>query len=495
MTSVPYAQFLQLALPEVYVVIAAILVLAIDLALRSKPLPVRFSVATTFASIGAIAAIVRLLTTSETINTMQGMFVTNLLTAHVQIALLLLMIVTLLLSIRAEFTNHVGEYVLLILLATTGMMFLVSSRDILVTFLSLELLSLALYALTAFDKGRQQSAEAGLKYFLFGGMSAAFLLFGFSFLYGIAHATGYAAISCAIASTPLTPLVVLALMTTVIGFGFKVAAVPFHFWAPDVYQGAPNPVAGFIASSSKVASFFAFCILMDACFSSVAGSAAWMRLSAGWTPILAIVDALSMLIGNLGALVQSSLRRLLAYSAIAHAGYMLIAVAAHTQEALNALLYYVLTYSLSVLGSFAVVAVVEESTGSDTLEGFKGLSRRAPVLSACLFVFLLSQAGIPPLSGFFGKFYLFVAALGVQEGYSALLWLVILAFCLSAVSLYYYLKVLKLVYVADATESAERIQVPIVTTSMISLLALGVILAGCFPEHLLRWFNVAYGSL
>jgi NADH-quinone oxidoreductase subunit N len=495
MTPVSYAQFLQLALPEVCVVIAAIVVLAVDLLLRSKPLPLRFGVAAALASIGCFAAIARLLTASSPIDAMQGMFVANVLTSHVQVALLLLTIVTLLLSIRADFTNHVGEYVLLILLATTGMMFLVSSRDILVTFLSLELLSLALYALTAFDKRRQESAEAGLKYFLFGGMSAAFLLFGFSFVYGLAHATGYEAASHAIASTPLAPLVALTLMTTVIGFGFKVAAAPFHFWAPDVYQGAPNPTAGFIASSSKVASFFALYVLMVACFSSAAGSAAWMHLAAGWTPILAIVATLSMLVGNLGALVQSSLRRLLAYSAIAHAGYMLIAVVAHTPESLGALLYYVFTYSLSTLGSFAVVAVVEQNMGNDQFESFKGLSRRAPVLSACLFVFLLSQAGIPPLSGFFGKFYLFVTALGANEGYSALLWLVILAFCLSAVSLYYYLKVLKLVYVADVSDGDGRIQVPILTTIVIFLLALGVIIAGCIPEHLLQWFHVASGTL
>jgi NADH-quinone oxidoreductase subunit N len=495
MTQLPYLQLLHLSVPQIVLDITALIVLFSDLALRQKALRFRFAVASGIASAGCAIAIVRLLTAQTSVNLFDGMLVANLLISRVQIALLVLTIFTLLLSIDSTFTDHIGEFVTLILLAVTGMMFLVSTQNILVTFISLELLSLALYSLTAFDKRRPQSSEAALKYFLFGGMSAAFLLFGFTLLYGISNSTNFGQIGAAIAITGMTPIVVIAIVTSIIGFGFKVAAAPFHFWAPDVYQGAPNPVAAFIASSSKVASFFVFFTLMSVCYSSVAGSAEWMHFTAGWAPVLAAVAALSMIVGNLGALAQSSLRRLLAYSAIAHTGYMLIAIVARTPQTLGALLYYVVTYSLSVLGTFAIIAIVEQQNDSpagkpDQLENFNGLSRRAPILSACLFVFLLSQAGIPPLAGFFGKFYLFASALHAPAGYSALLWLVILALAMSAVSLFYYLQILKRVYVTDPTEITGPLRTPSLAITLIALLAFLVLGLGCFPETLIRWFSV-----
>jgi NADH-quinone oxidoreductase subunit N len=281
----------------------------------------------------------------------------------------------------------------------------------------------------------------------------------------------------------------------VIGFGFKVAAFPFHFWAPDVYQGAPAPSAAFIASSSKVASFFIFFQVLAVGFAGAEGSAAWMHFTSGWVPVVAVVAALSMVLGNLVAIVQRSVRRLLAYSAIAHAGYMLLAIVAHTQQSLGALLYYVFTYALATLGAFGVVSIVEQQTGGDRLAHFDGLSRRAPVLSACMFVFLLSLAGIPPLAGFFGKFYLFVSVLHSGPG---LLWLIVLAIAMSAVSLYYYLQVLKRIYVANpsdavANASAETttIRTPILSQAVVVLLAAGVVLLGCAPHLLLHWINAA----
>jgi NADH-quinone oxidoreductase subunit N len=490
MTPLPYSQLLQLSLPQVLLDIAALVVLYTDLALRRKSRRFRFSVASGIASVGCMAAVVRLLVEQTPVNLFDGMFVTSVLTSHVQAAILLFTIVTLLLSIDSTFTNHVGEFVVLILLAVTGMMFLVSTRNILITFVSLELLSLALYALTGFDKRRPQSSEAALKYFLFGGISAAFLLFGFSLLYGIANSTNYARIGTAIAASGMTPLVVIALVTSVIGFGFKLAAAPLHFWSPDVYEAAPNPVAGFIGSSSKVASFFAFFTLMTSCYGPVAGSATWLHFHAGWVPVLAFLAALSMIVGNLGALVQTGLRRLLAYSAIAHAGYMLIALVAHASGSLGSLLYYVTTYSASIIGTFAVINVVEQQEGDDQLNHFNGLGRRSPVLSGCLFVFLLSQAGIPPLAGFFAKFFLLTSALQ-GEGDSGILWLVMLALLMSAVSLYYYLQVLKRVYVSEPIEISGRLRVPNYKTVVIVLLALLVVLAGCMPELLIRWFNTA----
>jgi NADH-quinone oxidoreductase subunit N len=365
----------------------------------------------------------------------------------------------------------------------------VGSENLLVIFISLELLSLSLYILTGFDKSSARSSEAALKYFLFGGMSAAFLLFGFSLLYGVSNSISLPRIADAIqtghAGNPhLNPLVAIAIVTTAIGFGFKVAAFPFHFWAPDVYQGAPAPSAAFIASASKVASFFIFFQVMAIGFAGAEGSARWLHFVPGWAAVLAIVAALSMALGNLVAIVQSRVRRLLAYSAIAHAGYMLLALVAHTQQSLAALLYYVVTYALATLGAFGVVAAVVRRTGNSRLSDFDGLSRREPVLSACMFVFLLSLAGIPPLAGFFGKFYLFVSVLDADP---SLLWLVVLAIAMSAVSLYYYLRVLKQVYVADGPADASAIRVGLVTRLTLWVVAGLVILLGCAPGLLLRW--------
>ena len=487
MNSTPYSKLLQLALPEVIVVATALVVLATDLLLlRAKSIRVRFAFAVTLATVGCAGAILRLLSASSQTSVFNGMFLNNPLTHLVQITLLVLAIIALLLAVDSDFTENVGEFVLLVLLATTGMMFLVASQDILVIFVSLELLSLSLYALTAFDKRSPRSAEAALKYFLFGGMSAAFLLFGFSLLYGLSNSTNLTQIAAAIHTTGLNPLLVVAIITTVIGFGFKVAAVPFHFWAPDVYESAPVPTAAFTASASKVASFFVFFQIMTIGFAGSQGSAVWKHLVAGWVPVLALVAALSMVLGNLVAIVQTSFKRLLAYSAIAHAGYMLLGIVSHTQQSFAALLYYVITYGLGTLGLFAIAGVVERETGSDALANFNGLSRRAPVLSACLFVFLLSLAGIPPLAGFFGKFYLFLAAINATPQATGLLWLVVLAIAMSAVSLYYYLQVLKRVFVTDPPADETAVNASWLTQTVVMLLAAAVLGFGCAPQWLLQ---------
>jgi NADH-quinone oxidoreductase subunit N len=277
-------------------------------------------------------------------------------------------------------------------------------------------------------------------------------------------------------------MLMVALVMTVIGFGFKVAAVPFHLWAPDAYQGAPAPSASLIAAGSKVASFFVFAKVLMIGFAGAEGNAAWHGYAAGYVPVVAVVAAASMVLGNVAAIAQSSLRRLLAYSAMAHAGYMLLGISAHTPQSVAALLYYVFTYGLTTVGAFGVIAAVEAETGSDKLSAFDGLSRRAPLLSMCMLVFLLSLAGIPPLAGFFGKFYLFVAAL--NSGGMALLWLVVLAIAMSAVSLYYYLRVLKGIYVADPPASPLR--VPLLNQSILCLIAVGVVLLVAVPGWLLH---------
>jgi NADH-quinone oxidoreductase subunit N len=488
-----YLHLLKLAVPETVVVITALVVLAADLlAMRDLELRIRFIIGAMISCVGCFVAIAWMTalpqetleaTASLPPDFLHGMWVATPLTQLVKTSLLVLTIFTVLLSVETDFTTHVGEYLALLLLATVGMLFLVSSEDILMIFISLELTSLSLYILTAFNKRNAKSAEAALKYFLFGGMSAAFTLFGLSLLYGLSGATNLRQIAAAIHSPKLDPLLVVAIVMTVIGFGFKVAAVPFHLWAPDAYEGAPTPSAAFIASGSKVASFFIFAQVMTLGFAGAEGSGAWLNYVPGWIPVLAIVAAASMLLGNLAAIVQNSVRRLLAYSAIAHAGYLLLGVIAQGGQGRAPLVYYAVTYGLTTLGAFGVVSVVQDRTGSDSLSAFAGLSRRAPLLSFCMMIFMLSLAGIPPLAGFFGKFYLFTALIAGDPKNAGLLWLVILAIAMSAVSLYYYLQVLKQIYVVE-TPAGNDLKTPILSQVVLALLALGVVVLGCAPDLL-----------
>lgn len=482
-----YFDLLQLAAPETILVIAALVTLAIDLtALRGVETRVRFVIGAMISGVGCLAAILWLLVLPPHGALPGGMLVADPLTAFVKIGLIVLTLFTILISIESRFTEHVGEYLALILLATVGMMFLVSAEDVLMIFIALELTSLSLYILTAFNKRNLKSAEAALKYFLFGGMAAAFMLFGLSLIYGLSSSTNLHAIAAALSGKGMDPLLIVAFVMTILGFGFKVAAVPFHLWAPDAYEGAPTPSAAFIASGSKVASFFIFAKVMMIGFAGAEGSGAYRDFAVGWVPALAVVAALSMILGNFAAIAQSGVKRLLAYSAIAHAGYMLLGVLVHDRAALGPLVFYALTYGLTTIGAFGVVSVVENGAGDDQISRFAGLSRRAPFLSFCMFIFMLSLAGIPPLVGFFSKFYLFAAVLKSGGPSLGLLWLVVLALALSAVSLYYYLRVLKQIYVADAPAGSGPLPVPATAQVALGLMAGGVILLGCFPGVLVE---------
>jgi len=487
MNSINYLQILQLAAPEALVALTVLVVLGADLTvLRGRSIATRFNVGALVAILGGASAALFALLRHETASLGDGILVVSPRSDFLKFVLLMLTVFTVMISTSGKFTRHVGEYLALLLLATIGLMLLVSTEDLLMIFVALELASLALYILTAFNKHNARSTEAALKYFLFGSMSAAFLLFGFSLLYGISGSTNLREIAHGLQGRELDPLLIVALVMTVIGFGFKVAAVPFHLWAPDAYEGAPTPSAAFIAAGSKVASFYILARIFTLGFAGAEGSAVWHGYVAGWTPVVAVVAALSMVLGNLTAIVQSSVKRMLAYSAIAHAGYMLLGVLSNTPASTSALLFYVITYALTVLGAFGVVAVVEDATGGDAIDHFAGLSRRAPGLAFCLLIFLLSLGGVPPLAGFIGKFLLFSAAAGAGGQSLGLLWLVILAIAMSAVSFYYYLRVLKAAYVQDAAEAAPAIEVPPLTRFALVLLAALVILLGCAPALLTR---------
>ena len=483
--------WLKLLIPETLVVVTALLILTVDLAiLRRKATSLRVATAGVLAVLGCAAAIGF---ACCPVTQQVGMLTINPLTQLAKQAILGLTIFTVLVSFSAKFTKHVGEYFTLLLFAAVGLLFLVSSDNLLMIFVALELLSVSLYAMVAFNKASGDSAEAALKYFLFGSMAAAFTVYGISLIYGLTGSLDLPDIAKKLGSQTATPALYLALVMTLIGFAFKLAAAPFHLWAPDVYQGAPTPVAAFIASGSKVGSFFVLARILITGFGQNSGSAVLSSITAGWMPVLAVIAVASMVLGNIAAILQSNVKRLLAYSAIAHGGYALLAFFGTGPKAMSALMFYVITYAATVLGAFAVVSLVENSTGSGNMRDFAGLSRRAPVLSACMAVFMLSLAGIPPLAGFFGKLYVFTAvAAGANN--LGLIWLVIVAISASAISLYYYLQVLKQIYVADPPEQPAPLEVNAVATIAIVVLAAVVVFLGCLPDFALNKLSSAMAS-
>ncbi len=520
-----YIDLFRATLPETVLEVAALLVLVVDLAfLRKAALKTRVATA---ALLGIAGCAVALWAVSVAPSFGAG---SNLLLAAggsagvAQCAILILTALTLLLLIDSVFTRHAGEYVAVVLMAAAGGLLISAAQDLLVIFTGLELLSLGLYILTAFNKQSGKSAEAAMKYYLFGGMSAAFLLFGFSYLYGISGSTWLPRVvlgSYTSAANGGWPLLAIALVMIAAGLGFKVAAVPFHLWAPDTYEGAPAPAAAFIASVSKVASFallisistvamhFMESLYITGGYVSITATSPGAPLgrvtpgiTTAWPLILMILSAVSIVVGNLAALAQVSVRRLLAYSAIAHAGYILLGLAFFSFASLSgaAILYYILTYGLTTIGAFGVVGVVERATGSDKLDSFLGMQKRNPLLAAVLLVLFLSLAGIPPLVGFWAKFNLFAAVLNLGFGMpvtslpAGALALVALAIAFSAVSLYYYLQVLKRVYVMPAADETPIHAHP-VTLAVLVLIAAAVVVMGCLPALLQGWIANFYPAI
>jgi NADH-quinone oxidoreductase subunit N len=428
----------------------------------------------------------------------QGAFVVSPLNSFFKLLVVVLTFITVLIGLQTPYSSHVGEYYSLIIFSTLGMLFLVSSEDLLMIFISLELISLTLYALTAFQKGALRSIEGGLKYFIFGGLSSAFLIFGLSYIFGATGQTGIKQISTALQSANVSNLPMnmlhIGIIFSVVGLGFKIAAAPFHLWAPDAYEGAPTPIAALIATGSKVASFILLTKLMLVALIPVAGSALWAGPWRGWAFILALVAVMSMVLGNLAAIQQKNVKRLFAYSSIAHAGYILVAVVAIGANGVPAALslpsiyFYILIYSLTNIGAFGVINAIASKAGGDDFEHFTGMARRAPFLSLLMLIFVLSLAGIPPLAGFFGKFYLFAAAVQADPKNLGLLWLVIIAIMMSAVSLYYYLKLTKQMYVIPSKDPQKISVCPTVQVAL-GLVCLAVILLGIFPSKFVGLFN------
>jgi NADH-quinone oxidoreductase subunit N len=446
-----YLELLKLASPEAIVAVTALAVLGVGLAsTRSAGL------CSGVAALGLAVAVGAVLMLPQSATLFGGMLVITPLTSLFKIICMVLAFFTVLLARSDSSARNQGEYLAIILLATIGLMLLVGSEELLMIFIGLELTGLSLYVMAAFDKTDIRSAEAGLKYFLFGSTASAFTLFGISFIYGMTGATGLAAIGQKLTAGSVQPLLAVGIVMTLIGFAFKIAAAPFHLWAPDAYQGAPVPSAAFIASGSKVASFVVLGKIVLVGFGPIHGSADWHAMVAGWSPVLAALAALSILLGNLVALAQTNVRRLLAYSAVAHSGYTLLGLVAGGRDGFSATLFYTTIYAFTLVGAFGVVALVRRETGGDDLQNFAGLRARSPLLAGCMSIFMLSLAGLPPLAGFFGKFYLFSAAMraGANHG---LLWLVALALLGSLISLYYYLIVLKVIFLEPALSESPAL--------------------------------------
>lgn len=373
-----------------------------------------------------------------------------------------------------------GEYYTILIAAVFGMNFMASAADLIMLYLSIETTSIALYLLAGYLRDDDKSAESGLKYFLFGAFTSTVMLYGFSLLYGFTGKTNLYELSAALGSVP--PLVVvIAALLILVGFGFKVAAVPFHFWTPDVYEGAPTPITAFISVASKAAGFAVLIRVMLAVFPEA---------ESYWVPLVAVIAAFTMTLGNTLALAQKNIKRLLAYSSIAQAGYALVGLAAISQAGIAATIFYLAMYILTNLTAFGVIILVSRITQSDEIADYAGLSRRSPGLALAFLVAFLSLGGMPPLAGFFGKFLVFAAA--IQQG---LIWLAVVGVLNAIVGLYYYLTVLKVVYLYRSERDSEKIPVPRTYALALWVCVIGIILLGTWASPWISTATAAAGNL
>jgi NADH-quinone oxidoreductase subunit N len=367
--------------------------------------------------------------------------------------------------------KYTGAYYTILASSTLGLMFFVSSKELITLYVGLELATISLYALSAIYKFDDLSLEAGIKYLILGASSSGILLYGLGLIYGITRATNIDSIMTFAAQQPVSPILVIALIMVLLGVGFKLSMVPMHVWTPDVYHGAPTPVTAFISVASKAAGFIVAIRLFSYMF---------IKLDYVWVPILSIIAFLTMTVGNLIAIPQKNVKRLLAYSTISQAGYILVGFVGASVIGISSVIFYLLAYTITNIAAFTVVAAFSKITGSDELEDYAGLAQKEPLLAFVFLLSLLSLAGIPPLAGFVGKFYLFYAAM--QKGYT---WLVIAGALNSTVSLYYYLLVLKQMYIFDRKKEFAKITLPLSIKVVLVITMVAMFVIGIFPGPVL----------
>jgi NADH-quinone oxidoreductase subunit N len=388
-------------------------------------------------------------------------------------------ILTIILSAGNADRDHLplGEYYTLMLFSIVGMMLMASTSDLLVIFIALEIMSLGVYVMTALKRASAEGAEGAFKYFVLGAFSSAFFLYGIAMAYAVTGTTRLDEIGMRIASSALDPgiLTILAMVLLLVGFAFKVGAVPFHMWTPDAYQGAPTLVTGFMSTGVKAAAFAAFIRVFLSTFEP-------LRLD--WVPIITVIAALTMIVGTVVGVAQTSVKRMLAYSSIAHAGYLLVGLVAATSAGKASMLFYLVAYSVTNLGAFGVLAALSTPDRQhDDVRDFAGLWRERPGLSALLTLFLLSLGGFPPTVGFISKWYIFNAA--IQVGTTGMYTLAILGVLTSVVSVFFYLRIVVMMYMSDERAPEHRPAVSAITTAGLLIALAGVLYLGVLPGRLL----------
>ena len=381
-----------------------------------------------------------------------------------------------------------GEFYVLMLVSTIGMCFMASSNDLIMLYLAIETTSIPLYILAGFLRTDTKSTESGFKYLLFGAMTSSVMLYGFSFVFGLTGSTSFVDVSGAIQASfskgEVSVYLLGSLVLVLVGFAFKISVVPFHFWAPDVYEGSPTPVAGFLSTASKAAGFAVLVRFLILVFPSMSGV---------WTGILAGLAILTMFLGNLLALAQKNIKRLLAYSSIAHAGYILIGIVALNTLGISGVMFYLGAYLLTNLAAFGTVIVFSSIVGSDEISAYAGLSRRSASLALVMLVAFLSLAGMPPLAGFVAKVFVFAAA--VQADW---IWLAVIGVINSIIGLYYYLTVLKVIYLyplSDPEDENRPMVIPRSFTIALVILTGGIILLGTLFGPFFNWATSIVGTM
>jgi len=386
-----------------------------------------------------------------------------------------------------KFARFQGEYYALVLFSAAGLMLMAGTGELISIYVALELSSLSLYALVAFLKD-PKSSEAGLKYMILGAISSAVLLFGMAFVFGLTGTTHLDQIADKVSALVSggqiwdSPALVLGMVFLVAGFGFKIASVPFQMWVPDVYEGAPTPITAYLSVASKAAGFAVILRVFYTAFGVPV-------LSESWSMLFAVLGAISMTIGNVVAIAQTNIKRMLGYSSIAHAGYLMVGLATVSTLGRSGILFFLASYALANLGAFIAIIAISNKTGSDEIKDFSGMSRRAPALALVLALCLISLIGIPPTGGFIAKFYIFNAA--IQQD---LLWLVIIAVLNSVISAYYYLRVVRVMYLGEPA-SQEAVPSSIPLRAALTITSLGVLLLGIYPWVVLRLAETAAAVL
>jgi len=401
---------------------------------------------------------------------MNGMFILDPFSNFFKLVLYIAAAMTILLSmdyLKRE-GIELGEYYAFLLFATCGMMILVSASNLITVFLGLELMSISFYVLAGFKRFEERSLEAAAKYFILGSFSSGILLFGISLLFGLSGTTDLQGLAQQFRETGAgNPAWVLAMILLVVGFGFKIAAVPFHMWTPDVYEGAPTPVTAFLSVGSKAASFAVFLRVFIEALDGI---------QADWRPLLILLSVATIVLGNVVALVQTNIKRMLAYSSIAHAGYALIGLVVGGAMGIFSLMLYMLIYVFMTMGAFGVVTLIRKSgEEGDEINDLAGLARRDRLTAFAMLIFMFSLAGIPPTAGFVAKFYIFMAAVDAH-----LTWLVIVGVIFTAVSAYFYLKVVMVMYMKEPEGSVQAITSPGAVMALTAA-AVAVLLIGIYP--------------